>query len=287
MAITASLVKELRDRTGLGMMECKKALVESEGDIELAIDNLRKSSGLKAAKKSGRIAAEGILVTRSAADNSVVMLLEINSETDFVARDDNFLNFANKVADVAFAKGSSDVAAFMADGLEDERAALVQKIGENISVRRAVFIGGAGKVVEAYVHGGRIAAAVELTGGTPDLAKDIAMHVAAINPQYVNVKDVPADVLAREEEVVRAQSEDSGKPPEIIEKMMVGRLKKFVAEISLSEQPFIKDPDIKVGALAKKADAEIVSFTRFEVGEGIEKEVVDFAAEVAAAVKGS
>jgi len=287
MAITASLVKELRDRTGLGMMECKKALVESEGDIELAIDNLRKSSGLKAAKKSGRIAAEGILVTRSAADNSVVMLLEINSETDFVARDDNFLNFANKVADVAFAKGSSDVAAFMADGLEDERAALVQKIGENISVRRAVFIGGAGKVVEAYVHGGRIAAAVELTGGTPDLAKDIAMHVAAINPQYVNVKDVPAEVLAREEEVVRAQSEDSGKPPEIIEKMMVGRLKKFVAEISLSEQPFIKDPDIKVGALAKKADAEIVSFTRFEVGEGIEKEVVDFAAEVAAAVKGS
>ncbi|WP_320825281.1 translation elongation factor Ts [Reinekea sp.] len=287
MAITASLVKELRDRTGLGMMECKKALVESEGDIELAIDNLRKSSGLKAAKKSGRIAAEGILVTRTSADNSLVMLLEINSETDFVARDDNFLNFANKVADVAFAKGSSDVAAFMADGLEDERAALVQKIGENISVRRAVFIGGAGKTVEAYVHGGRIAAAVELTGGTPDLAKDIAMHVAAINPQYVNVNDVPADVLAREEEVVRAQSEESGKPAEIIEKMMVGRLKKFVAEISLSEQPFIKDPDIKIGALAKKAEAEIVSFTRFEVGEGIEKEVVDFAAEVAAAVKGS
>jgi elongation factor Ts len=286
MAITASLVKELRDRTGLGMMECKKALVESEGDIELAIDNMRKSSGLKAAKKSGRIAAEGILVTRTSADNSVVMLLEINSETDFVARDDNFLNFANKVADVAFAKGSSDVAAFMADGLEDERAALVQKIGENISVRRAVFIGGAGKVVEAYVHGGRIAAAVELIGGTADLAKDIAMHVAAINPQYVNVNDVPADVLAREEEVVRAQSEDSGKPAEIIEKMMVGRLKKFVAEISLSEQPFIKDPDIKIGALAKKADAQIVSFTRFEVGEGIEKEVVDFAAEVAAAVKG-
>ncbi|ATX76104.1 translation elongation factor TS [Reinekea forsetii] len=286
MAITASLVKELRDRTGLGMMECKKALVESEGDIELAIDNLRKSSGLKAAKKSGRIAAEGILVTRTSADNSLVMLLEINSETDFVARDDNFLNFAHKVADVAFAKGSSDVAAFMADGLEDERAALVQKIGENISVRRAVFIGGAGKTVEAYVHGGRIAAAVELTGGTPDLAKDIAMHVAAINPQYVNVNDVPADVLAREEEVVRAQSEESGKPAEIIEKMMVGRLKKFVAEISLSEQPFIKDPDIKIGALAKKAEAEIVSFTRFEVGEGIEKEVVDFAAEVAAAVKG-
>jgi elongation factor Ts len=286
MAITASLVKELRDRTGLGMMECKKALVESEGDIELAIDNLRKSSGLKAAKKSGRIAAEGILVTRTSADNSLVMLLEINSETDFVARDDNFLNFANKVADVAFAKGTSDVAAFMADGLEDERAALVQKIGENISVRRAVFIGGAGKTVEAYVHGGRIAAAVELTGGTPDLAKDIAMHVAAINPQYVNVNDVPADVLAREEEVVRAQSEESGKPAEIIEKMMVGRLKKFVAEISLSEQPFIKDPDIKIGALAKKAEAEIVSFTRFEVGEGIEKEVVDFAAEVAAAVKG-
>lgn len=286
MAITASLVKELRERTGLGMMECKKALVETDGDIEAAIDNLRKSSGLKAAKKAGRIAAEGIIVTRTAADNSLVMLLEVNSETDFVARDENFLSFANTVADVAFEKKEADVAALMAGELEDTREKLVQKIGENITVRRVAFIGGEGKVVEAYVHGGRIAAAVELTGGDAELAKDVAMHVAASNPQYVSPEHIPAEVLEREKDVVRAQSEDSGKPAEIIEKMMVGRIKKFEAEISLVEQPFIKDPDVKVGALVKKAGAEVSSFTRFEVGEGIEKEVVDFAAEVAAAAKG-
>jgi elongation factor Ts len=286
MAISASLVKELRERTGLGMMECKKALVEADGNIEAAIDNMRKASGLKAAKKAGRTAAEGIIVTRTAEDNSVVMLLEINSETDFVARDENFLNFANKVADIAFDKKEADVAALMADGLEAEREALVQKIGENITVRRVQFVGGEGKVVEAYVHGGRIAAAVELTGGTGELAKDIAMHVAAINPQFVSPDEIPEDVLEREKEVVRAQSEGSGKPAEIIEKMMVGRINKFKAEISLSEQPFVKDADVKVGALAKKEGAELVSFTRFEVGEGIEKEEVDFAAEVAAAVKG-
>nr|WP_196157223.1 translation elongation factor Ts [Reinekea sp. G2M2-21] len=287
MAITASLVKELRERTGLGMMECKKALVETDGDIEAAIDNLRKASGLKAAKKAGRTAAEGIIVTRTSADNTLVMLLEINSETDFVARDDNFLGFANKVADIAFEKKQADVATLMADGLEAEREALVQKIGENISVRRIEFVGGEGKTVEAYVHGGRIAAAVELVGGTAELAKDIAMHVAAINPQFVSPASIPAEVLEREKEVVRAQSEGSGKPAEIIEKMMVGRIKKFEAEISLLEQPFVKDADIKVGALAKKAGAEVVSFTRFEVGEGIEKEEVDFAAEVAAAAKGN
>ena len=287
MAISASLVKELRERTGLGMMECKKALVETDGDIEAAIDNLRKSSGLKAAKKSGRTAAEGIIVTRTSDDNSVVMLLEINSETDFVARDDNFLGFANKVADAAFAAKEDDVAKLMAGELEGVREALVQKIGENISVRRISFIGGEGKTVEAYVHGGRIAAAVELQGGTPALAKDIAMHVAASNPQFVKPSEISPEVLEREKEVVRAQSEDSGKPAEIIEKMMIGRIKKFEAEISLTEQPFIKDPDVKVGVLAKNADADVISFTRFEVGEGIEKEEVDFAAEVAAAVKGN
>jgi len=287
MAISASLVKELRERTGLGMMECKKALVATDGNIEEAIDNLRKSSGLKAAKKAGRTAAEGVLLTRTSDDNSVVMLLEINSETDFVARDDNFLNFANKVADAAFEKKEADIAVLMADGLEAEREALVQKIGENITVRRAIFVGGEGRTVDAYIHGGRIAAAVELKGGSAELAKGIAMHVAAINPQFVNPEAVPADVLAREEEIVRAQSEGSGKPAEIIEKMMVGRIKKFVAEISLTEQPFVKDSDIKVGALASKEGAEVVSFTRFEVGEGIEKEEVDFAAEVAAAVQGS
>lgn len=287
MAITASLVKELRERTGLGMMECKKALVESDGDIEVAIDNLRKASGLKAAKKAGRTAAEGVIVTRTSDDNSLVMLMEINSETDFVARDENFLGFANKVADIAFEKKETDVAALMADGLEADREALVQKIGENISVRRAVIVGGEGKTVAAYVHGGRIAAAVELNGGNAELAKDIAMHVAAINPQFVAPSAIPAEVLEREKEVVRAQSEGSGKPAEIIEKMMVGRLKKFEAEISLTEQPFVKDPDVKVGALAKNAGAEVIGFERFEVGEGIEKEDVDFAAEVAAAAKGN
>lgn len=287
MAISASLVKELRERTGLGMMECKKALTETDGDIEKAIDNLRKSSGLKAAKKAGRTAAEGVIVTRTADDNSVVMLLEINSETDFVARDENFLNFANKVADVAFEKKETDVAALMEGALEAEREALVQKIGENITVRRAVFVGGEGKTVDAYVHGGRIAAAVELTGGSAELAKDIAMHVAAINPQFVRPSDISEDVLEREKEVVRVQSEGSGKPAEIIEKMMIGRIKKFEAEISLTEQPFVKDADVKVGALAKKEGAEIESFIRFEVGEGIEKEEVDFAAEVAAAVQGA
>ncbi|MEJ2062444.1 MAG: translation elongation factor Ts [Reinekea sp.] len=287
MAITASLVKELRERTGLGMMECKKALVEADGDIEAAIDNLRKASGLKAAKKAGRTAAEGIIVTRTADDNSLVMLLEVNSETDFVARDENFLGFANKVADVAFEKKEADIAVLMEGELESAREALVQKIGENISVRRAVFVGGEGKTVEAYVHGGRIAAAVELQGCTDGLAKDIAMHVAAINPQFVTPASIPQDVLEREKEVVRAQSESSGKPAEIIEKMMVGRIKKFEAEISLTEQPFVKDPDVKVGALAKKEGAEIISFTRFEVGEGIDKEEVDFAAEVAAAAKGN
>ena len=287
MAITASQVKELRERTGLGMMECKKALVDAGGDIDQAIEDLRKSSGLKAAKKAGRTAADGVVSIKVADDNSFGVLVEVNSETDFVARDDNFLGFVAKVVDKAFADRQSDVAALMEGELEDARQALVQKIGENISVRRIEFVGGEGKVVEAYVHGGRIASAVELVGGTAELAKDIAMHVAAINPQFVSPASIPADVLEREKEVVRAQSEGSGKPAEIIEKMMVGRIKKFEAEISLTEQPFVKDSDIKVGALAKKESAEIVSFTRFEVGEGIEKEEVDFAAEVAAAAKGN
>lgn len=285
--ITASLVKELRERTGLGMMECKKALVEADGDIEVAIDNLRKASGLKAAKKAGRTAAEGVIITRTSDDNSEALLLEVNSETDFVARDDNFLAFANKVADQAFSSKQTDIEALMADGLEADREALVQKIGENISVRRAVLLGGEGKTVATYVHGGRIGVAVELKGGNEELGRDIAMHVAAINPQYVSPEDVPQEMLDREKEVVSAQAENSGKPAEIIEKMVSGRLKKFVSEISLVEQPFVKDPDTKVGNLLKNADAELVGFTRLEVGEGIEKEEVDFAAEVAAAAKGS
>lgn len=281
--ITASLVKELRERTGLGMMECKKALVEAGGEIEVAIDNLRKSSGLKAAKKAGRTAAEGVAVIRVADNAQSGMILEVNCETDFVARDENFLGFVDTVADKAFAGAQTDVAALMNGELEATREALVQKIGENISVRRAEWVeGGAGAVVDGYIHGGRIGVLVQLQGGNADLARDIAMHVAAINPQYVSPETVPAEVLEREKEVVRAQSEASGKPAEIIEKMVQGRIKKFLAEVSLVEQPFVKDPDVKVGDLAKKAGAEVVNFVRFEVGEGIEKEEVDFAAEVAA-----
>lgn len=285
--ITAALVKELRERTGLGMMECKKALVEADGNIEAAIDNLRKASGLKAAKKAGRTAAEGVIITRQSADNSEALLLEVNCETDFVARDENFLNFANKVADQAMADKQTDIAALMAGGLEAEREALVQKIGEKIDVRRAFLVGGTGKTVATYVHGGRIGVAVAMEGGNEELGRDVAMHVAAINPQYVSADDVPQDVLDREKEVVAAQAENSGKPAEIIEKMVGGRLKKFVAEISLLEQPFVKDPDTKVGNLVKNAGATLTGFTRLEVGEGIEKEEVDFAAEVAAAAKGS
>lgn len=281
--ITASLVKELRERTGLGMMECKKALVEADGDIEAAIDTLRKSSGLKAAKKAGRTAAEGVAATRVSDSGNSAIIAEVNCETDFVARDDNFQAFVDTVIDKAFAEKQTDVEALMAGDLEAKREGLVQKIGENISVRRvAILEGAADAVMAGYVHGGRIGVLVELKGGDEALAKDVAMHVAAINPQYVSSDTVPAEVLEREKEVVRAQSESSGKPPEIVEKMVQGRIKKFLAEVSLVEQPFVKDPDVKVGDLAKKSGAEVVNFVRFEVGEGIEKEEVDFAAEVAA-----
>ncbi len=279
-AISASLVKALRDRTSLGMMECKKALVETEGNIELAIDNLRKSSGMKAAKKAGRIAAEGVVSARVREDGSYGMLLEVNSETDFVARDGSFLQFVATVSDKAFADKVTDVAALMDGELEQTRQALVQKIGENISVRRIVER--SAEVVGAYVHSNnRISVLVGLKGGDSVLARDIAMHVAAVNPQYLSPEAVPAQVVEKEKEIFAAQAQESGKPPEIVEKMIGGRIRKFLAEISLSEQAFVKDPDITIGALVKKSGAELLSFARFEVGEGIEKEEKDFATEVA------
>lgn len=288
MAITASLVKELRERTGLGMMECKKALVETDGDIELAIENLRKASGLKAAKKAGRTAAEGVVLARIAADGSYGMLLEVNSETDFVARDDNFLNFANAVLEKAYSAKQSDVSAVTAGELETAREALVQKIGENISVRRIAAVSPAAGVVGSYVHSNsRIAVLVELKGGSVELARDIAMHVAAVNPQVVNPSQMPADLVEKEKDIIKAQPDMAGKPAEIVEKMVQGRISKFLKEASLTEQAFVKDPEITVGALAKKAGAEVVSFVRYEVGEGIEKEETDFAAEVAAQVQAS
>ncbi len=281
-AITAAMVKELRERTGLGMMDCKKALSENEGDIDKAIEHLRKSSGMKAAKKASRTAAEGIVATRVAEDGSYAVLVEVNSETDFVARDDNFKSFVDKVVSKAFADRQTDVEALMQSGLEDDRQALVQKIGENVSVRRIQEFTAQDGVVGSYVHGNnRIGVLVSLQGGDDQLAKDVAMHVAALNPMVVNPEDVSQDVIAQERDIYTAQAQDSGKPAEIIEKMIDGRLRKFLAEISIVEQPFVKDPDTKVGALVKKAGAKILAFMRYEVGEGIEKEEVDFATEVA------
>ena len=285
--MSAALIKELRERTGLGLLECKKALAAASGDVEKAIEEMRKSSGMKAAKKAGRTAADGVVVARVADDGSYGVIVEVNSETDFVARDENFLGFVNSVVDAAFAGKQTDVATLMAGDLESSREALVQKIGENISVRRIELVTADSGVVGFYVHGNsRIAVLVELKAGDQDLAKDIAMHVAAVSPQVVAPKDMPAEVVAKETEIFTAQAQDSGKPPEIIEKMIGGRIKKFLAENSLTEQSFVKDPDVTVGKLASSAGAEVVSFSRFEVGEGIEVAKVDFAEEVAAQLKG-
>jgi elongation factor Ts len=284
-AVSAALVKELRERTGLGMMECKKALVAANADIEVAIEELRKSSGMKAAKKAGRTAAEGTIVMRVADDASYGILVEVNSETDFASRDEGFISFANKVADVVFATKETDMAKVISGEMLEAREALVQKIGENITPRRAVIIEGG--LVGGYLHGnGQIAVLTQLEGGDAELAKDVSMHVAAVSPRVVRGEDMPAEVLAKEEEIVRAQPDMAGKPAEIVDKMIVGRMKKFLAENSLTEQPFVKNPDIKVGQLVKEAGATVTSFIRLEVGEGIEVAEVDFAAEVAAQLRG-
>lgn len=284
-AVSAAMVKELRERTGLGMMECKKALTAAGGDIEVAIEELRKSSGMKAAKKAGRTAAEGTIIMKVADDNSYGVLVEINSETDFASRDEGFLAFANKVADVVFATKETDMSAVITGEMLEAREALVQKIGENITPRRAVIIEGG--LVAGYLHSnGQIATLVQLEGGSDELAKDIAMHVTAVNPRVVRGEDMPAEVLTKEEEIIRAQPDMAGKPAEIVDKMIGGRIKKFLAENSLNDQPFVKNPEVKVGQLAKDAGATVTSFVRIEVGEGIEVAEVDFAAEVAAQLKG-
>ena len=281
--MSAALVKELRERTGLGLLECKKALAAAGGDIEVAIEELRKSSGMKAAKKAGRTAADGVVAIRVAEGGASAVIGEVNSETDFVARDDNFLGFVSSVMDRAVEMKSDDVAAVAGGDIEDARQALVQKIGENISVRRIAVLEAANGVVGGYVHGNnRIAVLVQLEGGTEELAKDVAMHVAAVNPAVVSPSDMPEELLQKEREIYTAQAADSGKPPEIVAKMIEGRIGKYLKENSLTEQPFVKDPDTSVGKLVKAAGAAIVGFTRFEVGEGIEVEKVDFAAEVAA-----
>ena len=281
-AISAQMVKELRERTGLGILDCKKALVESDGDMDLAIDNLRKSSGMKAAKKAGRIASDGVIGMKTAEDGTVAVMVEVNCETDFAARDENFLEFANTVTDQVFDSKETDVAKLLASGLEVTRENLVQKIGENCSIRRVEAFEGA---IGSYMHtNGKIGVLVSLEGGDRELGRDIAMHIAATSPAVVSPDDVPADTLAKEREIYTAQAQESGKPPEIIEKMIDGRIKKYLAEISLTEQPFVKDEDgkIKIGALLRKEGAKVIRFSRFEVGEGIEKEEEDFAAEVSA-----
>ncbi|GAB3488626.1 translation elongation factor Ts [Marinomonas epiphytica] len=284
-AVSAALVKELRERTGLGMMECKKALVAANADIEVAIEELRKSSGMKAAKKAGRTAAEGTIVMRVADDASYGVLVEVNSETDFASRDEGFVAFANKVADVVFETKETNMETLLAGEIGEAREALVQKIGENITPRRAVIIEGG--LIGGYLHGnGQIAVLSQLEGGDAELAKDVSMHVTAVAPRVVKGEDMPADILAKEEEIIRAQPDMAGKPAEIVDKMIVGRIKKFLAENSLLEQPFVKNPEIKVGQLVKDAGATVTSFVRLEVGEGIEVEDVDFAAEVAAQLKG-
>ena len=285
-AISASMVKELRDRTGLGMMECKKALAAADGDIDAAIEEMRKNSGMKAAKKAGRTAAEGVVTAKVADDGSYGLLIEVNSETDFAARDEGLLAFVAKVTEKAFADKQTDVAALMEGELSSAREALVQKIGENISVRRTVILESEG-VVGSYIHSNnRIAVLVSLKGGDAELAKDVAMHIAAVNPQVVRASDMPADVVEKEKDIIKAQPDMAGKPEAIVEKMMVGRIQKFLKENSLLDQPFVKNPEVTIEQLAKEAGAEVVSFVRFEVGEGIERNEVDFATEVAAQLNG-
>ncbi|MFT6284121.1 MAG: elongation factor Ts [Arenicella sp.] len=283
MAVTAALVKELRERTAAGMLDCKKALVETDGDIELAIENMRKNGQAKAAKKAGRIAAEGVILTKVA--KGVATMMEVNSETDFVARDDGFVKFGQKLIEVAFANKINDMDTLNnteVDGVKisELRDNLVAKIGENISPRRVVSV--EGDNLGAYVHSARIGVIAILQGGDEELAKDIAMHVAASSPQFVKPEDVPAEVVAKEKEIQLDIALQSGKPPEIAEKMVSGRMKKFTGEISLTGQPFVKDPSILVADLLKSKGAEVINFVRFEVGEGIEKKEEDFAAEVAA-----
>lgn len=285
MAVTAAMVKELRERTGLGMMDCKKALTECDGDMDAAIDLLRKNSAVKAAKKADRTAAEGLLAVRVSDDGKTGVLAEVNIETDFAAKNDQFIAFVAKVADTALAKATSDIDAL---GLESEREALVQSIGENLSIRRIALIqADAGRVV-SYLHTDQRKGALVQIEGSDDaeLGRDIAMHITATSPMVTEPSQVSEDVIAKEREIFTAQAEESGKPPEIIEKMIEGRIRKFLAEVSLTEQAFVKDPNTKVSALLKSAGASVGSFHRFEVGEGIEVATTDFASEVQAQLRG-
>ncbi len=294
MAITAALVKELRERTGAGMMECKKALVESGGDIEAAIEAMRKSGQAKAAKKAGRTAAEGAVMIEIADDGTRGVMVEVNCETDFVAKDANFAAFAEAVARTALVGGAADAEVLAAMPLADDpattvdaaREALITKIGENVQVRRLVRFDDVEGELHSYRHGVRIGVVVELIGGDAVLGKDIAMHIAASSPLCVSAEQVPAETLQKEREIFRAQALESGKPEEIVDKIIEGRVRKFLEEVTLHGQAFVKDPDTSVAQLLKQAGAQVRRFARVEVGEGIDKRSENFADEVMAQVRG-
>lgn len=288
MAISAAMVKDLRERTGLGMMDCKRALQDAGGDIEKAIEELRKSSSLKAAKKAGRTAANGLLGVLVSEDCSLGAIVEVNIETDFAAKNEKFIDFVSKVTETVFEASKSGSLEEAPLELEALRESLIQEIGENIMVRRIKTINSENRGLGYYMHGDqRRGAVVELTGPNTELAKDLAMHVVATSPMVVRPEDLPQEVLDKEREIYVSQAEESGKPADIVEKMVEGRIRKYVAEVSLLEQDFVKDPDKKVRDLLKSAGVDLVSFVRFEVGEGIEVEEEDFASEVAAQIAAS
>jgi elongation factor Ts len=293
MQITASMVKELRERTGSGMMECKKALQEADGDIDIAIENMRKSGMAKADKKSGRVAAEGRVVIEISDDGKSAAVVEVNCETDFVSGGDDFLSFVTAIAKTALANKPTDIAALSEmtlDGssqtIEEVRKEKIAKIGENMQLRRFELLDTTNGSFGSYLHGSRMGVLVEMENGSDELIKDIAMHIAASNPLCVSEKEVPAGVLEKEKEILRAQALESGKPADIVEKMLTGRIRKYLAEITLQGQSFVKDPDKTVETLLTDAGATVNRFVRYEVGEGIEKKVENFADEVMAQVNG-
>jgi elongation factor Ts len=293
MQITAAMVKELRERTGSGMMECKKALQETDGDIDAAIENMRKAGLAKADKKAGRVAAEGRIAIKISDDGKSAVIVEANCETDFVSGGEDFMAFVSEIADAALANKPESIEALLelsADGaqsIEEKRKSMVSKIGENIQVRRFHIMNATAGSFGSYLHGTRIGVLLEMENGNEDLIKDIAMHIAASKPTCVTEDQVPAELLEKEREILIAQAQDSGKPQDIIEKMVDGRIRKYLAEITLVGQPFVKDPDKTVGALLKDEGADVKGFVRYEVGEGIEKKQENFADEVMAQVKAS
>ena len=284
--ISASLVKELRERTGMGMMDCKQALVTAKGDISLAIEELRKSSGIKASKKAGRSAADGVI--RVEINNSKAFMVEINCETDFVAKDESFMEFSDDVLNTLCSGDFHEVEQLMKGDLQDKREKLIQKLGENIVVRRMFQSDDTADHTGVYLHSNKkIACVTSLRGGNDEAAKNIAMHIAATDPLAISPNDIPIEILEKEKEIFEAQSADSGKPKDIVVKMVEGKVKKFLSEVSLTEQDFVKDPGVKIKSLLDENNAQVIQFKRFEVGEGIEVVETDFAAEVMSQIKKS